>query len=583
MNEFLIFLKNNIGLLKSFTPHLIKSKKNKVFLQLSIIFVIVCLSLSAYIPYLFGQLVEKASSNEEYLLLPFLFYVILWASNSLLTHLRAILGWYPLRAGMHSFLKDLFQKVINQPKYLFNKTKIGKITTIFNKAEFSLNTYFWHTYYYIIPLILEIVLICGFIYLSVGLFYMLNLLFGILTFITATILLSKNDNQFLKENNEALNNLSSKITDKLLNVEIIRHFNRAEYETEIINDLLYKKRKKSLKLDIHFEKVFLLQNLILSFVLFLFIISSYIDYYNGNVELSVLIMLNTYVVRITTPMSYLGYVIREIKYSSTHIQEILKIFTLVEEKTKFNVPTISNFDIEFKNVNLTVHKNNILRNINLKIPSNTSIAFVGSSGSGKTSLINLLLEKTHGYLGEIKIGGKNIKSISYNYLNSIISIATQDSKMFNETIKYNLTYGCKNELDTKHIDNAIHEVNLQEKIEELEYGVDTKILELSNNLSGGERQRLGIARALLKPAKIYLFDEISASLDVYNSQLIYKNILSNLKGNTLIFSSHEEYIANLCDKVCFLKNGRIIMTGTHQQLLKNKEYKNFWAYQNKPT
>ena len=576
MNNFMVFLKNNFSLLVIFTPYLLKKPLHKALMLISLFLIVCNIIFSAYLPLLFGELVNKAADRTGYLLYPFLGYGLLWIINSVFMQVRAMLGWHPFRHAMKEFLESFFKHILNLPLSFHNENNVGKIITLFNKVEFSLISYFWHTYYYIIPLVLEISLICGFIYYASSLYYTALLLSGICLFVFFTIYFSKNDTLLLEESNTAFNNLGDKITDKLYNIEIIKYFNSNKNEVGQISRLLHNRECKSLKADIHFEKIFLIQHLVLGFTLLIFIVSSYLDYYHGKLDLSVLIMLNAYVIRVSTPLSYLGYVIREIKYSSTHIQEIIQILKNSYTQPIVDGETINSYEIEFFNVSATKQNKSILKNINFKIKENETIGIVGSSGSGKTTLTNLLMNLDKNYEGQIFIGGKKLEEISTDYYNSIISIAIQDHRLFNETLLYNLTYGNPN-ASPEQIQHIIQMTLLEEKISKLENGLQTNVNQQGINFSGGEKQRIAIARALMKDAHIYIFDEITSNLDPKNSNQIYLNIIKNLPNATKIFVSHKDTIIKKCDIVYFINNGQIEDSGTHLHLLKNnKDYKKVW-------
>lgn len=575
MNNFITFLHNNKSLLKLFTPYILKRSLDKFLIISSLVLVIGNIILSAYLPFLFGELIDKITNRGEYLLSAFLIYGTLWAINSISIQLRAMLSWGPLRRGMKEFFRDFFEHIIHLPLDFHSKNNIGKLVTVFNKVEFSLNTYFWHTYYYIFPLILEVLLIGTFIYYAASLHYTIFLFVGICLFVFITIYFSKNDSLLLEEANESLNALGGKITDKFYNIELIKCFNKYKSESQEIANLLSERQRKSLKTDLHFEKVFLLQNLVLGGILLVFIITSYLDYYHNKVELAVLVMLNTYVIRIATPLSYLGYVLREIKHSSTHIKEVLHILQIPYKYSLVSKKKLNGYEIEFRNVSVVKDDKIILNEINLIIKEGETIGIVGSSGSGKSTIVKLIAGLDKNYKGHILVGGKELKTIPEDYYNSLFSIATQENKLFNETLLYNITYGNPNP-STEQI-NKIIEYSLEDIISRLEKKLQTNVNQQGVNFSGGEKQRIAIARALMKNASIYLFDEITSSLDSKNSNLIYANIINKFPNSTKIFISHQEMIVEKCTRVYFINKNKIEDVGTHAYLLKNNNnYKKVW-------
>lgn len=228
-----------------------------------------------------------------------------------------------------------------------------------------------------------------------------------------------------------------------------------------------------------------------------------------------------------------------------------------------------------------------LRDISLTIPHKSSLAIVGESGSGKSTLVKLIARFYEPSSGAIKIGNankkaslKNIAELEIESLMGKFSMVFQNPYLFGGSVKSNVAFG-KEDASDEEIREALKSANALEFVNALPYGIDTKVSESGASLSGGEKQRISIARCNLKNSPIILLDEITSSLDVYNEFAMQRALNRLAKDKTVIIIAHKLKSVMNCDKIVFLKNGKIVESGTHKQLLALKgEYAKMWSAQN---
>ena len=233
-------------------------------------------------------------------------------------------------------------------------------------------------------------------------------------------------------------------------------------------------------------------------------------------------------------------------------------------------------DFEFKNVTFGYNKRKVLKKLNFKVNANTTVAFVGKSGAGKSTIFNLLCKMYNVYSGQITIDGININDLDKDSIRGNITVISQDPYIFNMSIKDNLRL-VKEELTDKEMKNACKIACLDDFIKKLPDGYDTIVGEGGVNLSGGEKQRLAIARALIQKTEIILFDEATSALDNETQEKIQKAIENMKSEYTILIIAHRLSTIINADRILYLEDGKIKAEGTHKELLKTcEEYKKLY-------
>ena len=249
------------------------------------------------------------------------------------------------------------------------------------------------------------------------------------------------------------------------------------------------------------------------------------------------------------------------------------VFNLIDEKSEDNLGkellNKINDEIKFENVNFSYNRDTVsLKNINLTIKRGETIALVGSTGSGKTTLVNLLIRFYKPTSGKILINNQNINEYDLESFRSNFSFVDQNVRLFNDTISGNIAFGQKDEMSMDSIINAANISNSMEFIDKLDSKFDTDIGENGVTLSGGQRQRLSIARAIAKNSPILILDEATSALDSATEKLVQSAITRMQKGRTTIIIAHRLSTIQNADRIIVLKEGEIIEQGSHKDLIK---------------
>ena len=274
---------------------------------------------------------------------------------------------------------------------------------------------------------------------------------------------------------------------------------------------------------------------------------------------------------ILTPAKSLSRATYKVKKASAAAERIFHIIDnetmVVEDENAQNIESFSS-GIEINNITFSYEDEIVVDGLNLKIPKGKSFALVGQSGSGKSTLANLICRFYDVNSGSINVDGINIKNLKKDALRNLIGLVTQDSILFNDSIKNNLLIA-KPEATNEEIIECLKIANAWEFVSKMPEQIDSNIGDSGNKLSGGQKQRLSIARAVLKNPPILVLDEATSALDSESEKLV-QNALENLmKNKTSLVIAHRLSTIQKADKIIVLEKGKIIESGVHKELMKN--------------
>ncbi len=374
---------------------------------------------------------------------------------------------------------------------------------------------------------------------------------------------------------KAIDRLNNNVSETITNEKVIKSFVREEYEIEKFSktsDDLYEKSTSALKIMLFLHPVSSVSIHVATLAVVWF---SGKPIMIGNMEIGTLTAFITYLAQVLMALNFLAMIVLQgtrAAASDKRITEVLNAkIDLTDEDAKHLDKEVTEGSIEFRNVSFKYFKNNhdkVLDNICFKIDSGELVGIVGSTGSGKTTLISLIPRLYDADEGEILVDNINVRDYALHNLREGISVVLQKNTLFSGTISENLLWGNEN-ATAEELENVAKIAQAHSFIAESEEGFNRDIGRGGANLSGGQRQRMCIARALLKKPKIIILDDSTSAVDTKTDASIRKAFREELSGTTKIIIAQR--ITSVCDadKIIVLDDGKIAGIGTHDELLKD--------------
>ena len=370
-----------------------------------------------------------------------------------------------------------------------------------------------------------------------------------------------------------MENTSAQLMDMVVMTEITRAHALEEKEIKKLSLSLKDVANSGLKVDVTQSKfgacswattqIFQLGCLVFSSVLA----------FNGLIQVGDISLYQSYFTSITGQISsFLGLlpIITKGLDSVSSIGEILSATDIEDNKDKTTLTELRG-DYEFKDVHFAYDDANhmLLNGLSLNVKAGETIAFVGESGCGKTTTVNLVLGFYHATEGQVLVDGKDINSVDLHSYRSHIAIVPQNSVLFTGTIRENITYGIEN-VSSKDLAAAIDAARLTDFINSLPDGLDTMLTEHGANLSGGQRQRISIARAIIRKPSVIIFDEATSALDSVSEREIQKAIDNLTENRTTFIVAHRLSTIKNADRIAVLKGGQCVEIGSYDELMEKK-------------
>ncbi|KAI9314851.1 hypothetical protein BX666DRAFT_1964047 [Dichotomocladium elegans] len=402
-------------------------------------------------------------------------------------------------------------------------------------------------------------------------------IFGVIVFVTmslylfVTITLTEWRTKYRRTMIELDNNARTKAVDSLLNFETVKYYGAEAFEIRRYQDAIIEYQKADWMSSSSLNILNLAQNAVISAGLLAGCLMFAWEVSEGNLSAGDFVAFNTYMMQLYAPLHFFGTYYRMIQQNFIDMEKMLALFE--EQQTVQDAPGAKDIKVKeghvvFDNVTFSYDpRQKALNGISFSIPKGATVALVGPSGGGKSTILRLLFRFYDPSAGHIYIDGQDIKQVTQESLRRNVGVVPQDTVLFNDTILYNIAYG-KIDAPEDEIFNAAKAAQIHEKILSFPDGYDTKVGERGLRLSGGEKQRVAIARTILKDPPIILLDEATSALDTTTERQIQQALSAMTKDRTTLVIAHRLSTIVNADLILVIKDGRVVEQGTHEELIR---------------
>ena len=534
---------------------------------------LIVIGVDLFLPYLQQVFIDSGlmKGNQNVIV-----SVLVWIG--IITIIKAMLGYGKeflydvLSSWVHQDIKnDLFAHIQTLEFEYFDNMNTGELMSRIGEDAENI----WQTIGYGMRLFIENII---YFVISTIILFVLNYKLALACFIVMIpigFIGIKLENKFgetyskISDQTAEINTIAQ---EDIAGIKLVKAFSREKYEINKflkMNKVYYDLNMEQAKIiGDYFPAIEFLTNIALVIMIVLggFLVM------DGEVSIGILVAFNGYIWNLIWPMRMLGELTDLL---SRTVSSANKIFAIMDKepsiKTKENFKYVKNIkgNIKFEGVNFRYDDKLVLKNINLDIEAGSTVAIMGATGAGKSSLINLIGRYYDTCKGSIKIDGIDIKEYNLEFLRKNMAIVPQETFLFSETILNNIKFSNEN-ASFEEIKEASKLACANEFIEGLELGYNTEIGERGIGLSGGQKQRIAIARSLVRKAKILILDDSTSALDMETEHELLKNLSNRKHESTTFIIAHRISAVKNADLIIYLEDGQIKESGTHDELLKKK-------------
>ncbi len=459
----------------------------------------------------------------------------------------------------------------------------GGLSRVIERGTQGMEFLIRFTTFNIVPTMFEIVLV-GIILWNLYDWRFTAVTLGVIgAYIVFSIMLSEWRIAFVRRMNDADTDANAKAIDSLLNYETVKYFGNEEHEARRFDVGRQRYEKAAIRSSRTLSLLNVGQGAIIAVGLAAVMVMAGYGVVDGTMTLGDFVAVNAFLLQLYQPLNMLGFAYREIRNALVNMEKMFGLLDVppeVADKPDARPLAVAGGEIVFDHVDFHYDKARpILHDVSFRVPAGNSVAIVGSSGAGKSTVSRILFRFYDVAAGSVRIDGQDIRDVTQQSLRAAIGVVPQDTVLFNDTIYYNICYG-RPDCTREEVEEAAKMARIHDFIVALPDGYQAMVGERGLKLSGGEKQRVAIARTILKDPRILLFDEATSALDTRTEQEIQRSLEEVSRGRTTVVIAHRLSTIINCDEIVVLDRGRIVERGKHAELLaKNTLYADMWRRQ----
>ena len=469
---------------------------------------------------------------------------------------------------LRKFLTEKFyDKVLRLPQSYFDSEISGKIVNQLNRGIHTIHEVLNNSTNFILPTFLQgifTVLVLAFYNIPIALFtFILFPIYLILSYYS-TVKWGKEE----VKKNKIEDFSRGRIQEVISNIKLVKSFVSEQKEHGVISNNLKEINRIYAKQSTTYHIFDFFRGLSLNIILFAINILVFYNTFKGSISIGEMVLILSLVNQARLPLFAMSFILTQLQMAEAGSKEYFEILDLKPKENytkKINLSKIKDPTITFKNVSFNYEKSSVvLRNVSFKVNENETVALVGHSGAGKTTIVNLILKLYEPTGGDVYLKNKNYKDLNEKLIRNNIALVFQDSELFSSTVRENVSYG-KDARDAEIV-NALKLANAYDFVINLPKGMDSEIGERGVKLSGGQKQRIQIARAILKNVPILILDEATSSLDARSEKEVQDGLKNLMKNKLVIIIAHRFSTIQNVDKIIVLDKGKVVDMGTPAEL-----------------
>lgn len=527
-------------------------------------------ALSIVNPYISGSIVDEVVQKENYALLPKLLAFLLLAT--LLTGILRFTYQVVFETASQGMLYDMrgkvYRKLLEEDFAFYNKKRTGDLMSRQTGDMDAIRHFVAYVIYAVYQNILLFIFALCMIFTvnaKLALCMMVVLPFTAYT----TYRQSKEVRPAFQRNRECFSSLNAFVQENVSGNRVVKAFAKEDYEIEKFekeNDKFRDAQINASKIWMQYIPIFEILSYSLTLILMLY--GGYLAI-QGEITLGDLVRVNGYLWMLNTPLRMAGWWVNDIQNFVTSVE---KIYATYSEEPKVAQPRTGGIhkkimgNVEFKNVSYSADDEDIVKDISFKAAAGQTVGIIGSTGAGKSTLMNLLCRFYDATSGEVLVDGRDVRTLDLYNLRDNIGMAMQDVFLFSDTVEGNIAYGRPN-CSFEEVKHAAIMADANHFISAMPEGYDTIVGERGVGLSGGQKQRISLARALLKDPAILILDDTTSAVDMETESYIQKQLKNLQKSCTIFIIAYRISSIKDADLILVMDNGHIIEQGTHEELV----------------
>jgi len=490
--------------------------------------------------------------------------------SQVFTELREIVFARVAHQAMHQVALETFEHLHRLSLRFHLDRQTGGLNRAIERGTAGIENLLHFMLFQIVPTILEIAMVCGMLW------YLYDWRFAAVTFgtialyVAYTFAITAWRLRYRRAMLEAEGEASTKAVDSLLNYETVKYFGNERHEAKRFDKSLdaYERAAVLSKTSLSLLNVGQGTVIAIGLTAVMWLAAAMVA--AGEMTVGGFVLVNAYLIQLYLPLNFLGMVYREVRQALIDMQSMFKLLNAdaeIVDKPGAADLAVAGGHVRFENVTFGYDaRRSILHGVDLDVPAGKTLAIVGSSGAGKSTISRLLFRFYDIDSGAVKIDGQDLRDVTQSSVRAAIGIVPQDTVLFNDTIFYNIAYG-RPTAAREEVEEAAKLARIHDFVLSLPDGYKTRVGERGLKLSGGERQRVSIARTILKRPKLLVFDEATSALDTRTEKEIQESLRQISAGVTTLVIAHRLSTVVDADQIVVLDKGAVVERGTHRDLL----------------